>query len=91
MKNSDHSYSWFRDQVIHPHETQHTLIEVNSWLKEIGFELVSTSINNYKSLKNTNLNLLHQMELNLEQYSITKNFKNLEFLPGYFTIAAKKI
>ena len=91
MKNSDHSYSWFRDQVIHPHETQHTLIEIIPWLKDIGFELASTSINNYKSLKNSNIDLLHQMELNLEQNSITKNFENLEFLPGYFTIAAKKI
>ena len=90
MKNSDHSYSWFRDQVIHPHETQHTIIEVSSWLKDIGFELVSTSINNYKSLKNTNIKLLHQIEISLQRNSITKNFQNLEFLPGYFTIAAKQ-
>ena len=41
-ENNEHSYSWFRDQVLHPHETQHTLIEVDNWLNQISFKLEYT-------------------------------------------------
>ena len=36
FKNSDeiHVKSWFNDQVFHPHETTHTLEEVESWLEK---------------------------------------------------------
>jgi hypothetical protein len=37
--------SWFRDQVMHPHETQHTLREISEWLTGAGLTLQSTSIN----------------------------------------------
>ena len=91
MKDKDHSYSWFRDQVINPHETQHTLKEIYSWIKEIGFELVSTSINEYKNLKNFSNAELYQLEKELEDYSYDRNIKDQKFTPGYFTICAKKI
>jgi hypothetical protein len=39
--------SWFRDQVLHPHETQHTLAEILPVLDELGFELESTSVNRF--------------------------------------------
>ena len=91
MKDKDHSYSWFRDQVINPHETQHTLKEIYSWIKEIGFELVSTSINEYKNLKNFSNARLYQLEKELEDYSYDRNIKDQKFTPGYFTICAKKI
>tara|TARA_B100000212_G_scaffold342416_1_gene329452 strand:- start:4698 stop:5546 length:849 start_codon:yes stop_codon:yes gene_type:complete len=86
-----HSYSWFRDQILHPHETQHTLEEVNNWLKEISFELVSTSINNYKKFKNEDLNHMYLIERNLEGLSYENNVQNLKFSPGYFTLCASKI
>ena len=91
LDSPDHSYSWFRDQVIHPHETQHTLIEIFDWLDNCGLKLQSTSINKYKSLKNFSKERLDNIERDLENYSYKKNCEDLEFSPGYFTICAKKI
>ncbi len=91
MQDKDHSFSWFRDQVIHPHETQHTLKEISSWIKEIGFELVSTSINNYKNLKNFSEQKLDHLEQEMETYSYQRNIKDQKFTPGYFTFCARKI
>ena len=89
--NEEHSYSWFRDQVIHPHETQHTLEELFDWIEEEGFVLRSTSINQYKSIDNYSKKDLIKLEKELEDYSYNKNINNLEFNPGYFTICAQKI
>ena len=90
MENPEHNYSWFRDQVFHPQESQHTLKEVKSWLDKLSFELVSTSINNYKSLKKSNLDELYNFEKELEKISFEKNRFEHKFLPGFFTICAKK-
>lgn len=89
--NTEHSFSWFRDQILHPHETQHTLKEVRKWLDDIGFKLLSTSINDYKSLKSISNSKLDILERELGQKVCEKNVKNLEFSPGYFTICAKKV
>ena len=40
--------SWFRDQVLHPHETQHTLEEMVPVIMDAGMKLVSTSINRFR-------------------------------------------
>lgn len=39
--------SWFRDQVLHPHETQHSLAEIAGIAERCGAELVATSINRF--------------------------------------------
>jgi hypothetical protein len=39
--------SWFRDQVLHPYETQHTLRELIPVLEASGMQIVSTSINGF--------------------------------------------
>ena len=39
-----HLRSWFRDQVLHPHETTHTMEEVNEILYENNMELIWSSI-----------------------------------------------
>lgn len=88
--NLEHTYSWFRDQVLHPHETQHTLIEVNEWLSQLNFSLQSCSINKYKPIKNYSLKSLSDMEKKLELLSFKENVEKLSFNPGYFTICAKK-
>ena len=85
-----HLRSWFRDQVLHPHETQHTLIEVNEWLSEINFSIQSCSINQYKPIRNYSIQSLGDMEKELELTSFKENVENLSFNPGYFTICAKK-
>ena len=90
MTNEEHSYSWFRDQVLHPHETQHTLEELFNWIEEEGLTLKSTSINKYKSLDNFSKEELIKIEKSLEVYSYQKNVRELKFNPGYFTICAQK-
>ena len=30
LENKKHAFSWFRDQVLHPHETVHTFEEINN-------------------------------------------------------------
>ena len=90
MNNQQHSFSWFRDQVLHPHETQHTFIELKEWVENIGFKLKSTSINNYDSLKNYSDQSLSEIEKSFQQSSYKKNVLDLKFSPGYFTICAQK-
>ena len=89
-EDNTHSYSWFRDQILHPHETQHSLEEVNHWLEEVSFKLVSTSINNYKKFEKENMQKLYLIEKNLENLSYKNNVENLTFSPGYFTLCASK-
>lgn len=50
--NSDetHLRSWFRDQVIHPHETQHSFEEIAALLEDCEMKIISTSINKYEKL-----------------------------------------
>ena len=38
LKDDIHIKSWFRDQVLHPHETLHTLEEIIPILDSEGFE-----------------------------------------------------
>ena len=90
MDDKNHSYSWFRDQVLHPHETLHTYEELVEWMDSIGFKILSTSINNYDNLSKFKNYDLYKMEKELEQYSYNKNINDLKFNPGYFTVCAKK-
>tara|TARA_B100001989_G_scaffold3713_1_gene2471 strand:+ start:15446 stop:16291 length:846 start_codon:yes stop_codon:yes gene_type:complete len=90
LDNPDHQYSWFRDQVLHPHETQHTLSEIMNWMEPLGFTLKSTSINKYKSLSKFNFAELDKIEKDMEKRGYEKNVINLEFSPGYFTACFKK-
>ena len=76
MMNEDHSYSWFRDQVIHPNETQHTLLEVKDWLDELGMKIESTSINNYRNIRKVDEEQIDLLEREFEQYSYKKNISN---------------
>ena len=82
-----HIYSWFRDQVLHPYETQHTFYEISRLLKRKGYEIYLTSINRFKKIKN--LNKIYNLEK--KYYNIgKKKLKNKEYFPGFFIILAKK-
>ena len=88
--DEEHCYSWFRDQVLHPLETQHSYKELMTWIKDMPFKLISTSINNYQNIKNFSHTDLINLEEDLEKYSFRKNVIELEFNPGYFTICLQK-
>lgn len=88
LTDERHLHSWFRDQVLHPHETQHTLEEVDAWLEEEGFEVVSTSINNFAPI--SDLEELFVKEKELEARSYEANVVQQRYYPGFFTVCARR-
>ena len=80
--------SWFRDQVLHPHESQHTLVEVSGWLDTLGFGLRSTSINRFAPI--IDRNALFTLERDYEALSRHRNEVEKRFFPGFFTILAER-
>jgi SAM-dependent methyltransferase len=80
--------SWFRDQVLHPHESQHTLEEVCGWLAELGFALRSTSINRCAPF--TDVRELFALEREYEEISRRRNRVEKRYFPGFFTILAER-
>ena len=86
LTDEKHLYSWFRDQVLHPHETQHTYEEIHFILSKKGFNIVSTSINNFEPFNSDNK--IIEKEKELYEYGLMKIKKN-QYYPGFFIILAK--
>lgn len=82
-----HLRSWFRDQVLHPHETQHTLEELVEVLSEEGFELESTSINRFEPVED--LPSLFEMEKEYEQIG-EQRLDESRYFPGFFVALASR-
>ena len=80
--------SWFRDQVLHPHESQHTLQEVCGWLDEAGFALTSSSINRFQAFESRQQ--LFDLEPEYAQLSQQANYDEGRYFPGFFTLLAQK-
>ena len=88
VKTDDtHLYSWFRDQVLHPHETQHTLREITEVCTSSGAKLVSTSINQFKDFKSESE--LFDQELAYETIS-HQRISEGKYFPGFFTALYRK-
>ena len=81
-------YSWFRDQVLHPHETQHSFEEIIPIFNSINYKIISTSINKFKKIQD--FSKIIAMEKELESYSADK-IKKKEYFPGFFITIGKKI
>lgn len=81
-------YSWFRDQVLHPHETQHTFEEIYNLLISLNYQVLSTSINKFQSLNK--INEVFKLEKTFYEYSQRKLLEK-EYFPGFFITIAKKI
>jgi SAM-dependent methyltransferase len=82
-----HLISWFRDQVLHPHETQHTLQECVDVLRESNMEYLVSSIDDYTSLGNAELAIQH--EKTLEDEGINALRQN-RYFPGFFCVLARR-
>jgi SAM-dependent methyltransferase len=80
--------SWFRDQVIHPHETHHTLEEVNAIMKEEGMVIEKTSVNSFSNIYD--INELFIIEKTFYDKAIYK-LNNKQYFPGFFVFLAKKV
>lgn len=81
--------SWFRDQVLHPHESQHTFKEVAGMLSDLGFRVVSTGINKYAPI--VDINRIFDYEKRYRDISLEKNVRSKAYFPGFFTVLARKI
>lgn len=82
-----HLQSWFKDQVLHPHETHHTLEEVLNVIQPCGCEIIDTSLNQYAPISD----LQKIIDAEYEQETIArKKLKNGTYFPGFFTFTIKK-
>lgn len=80
--------SWFRDQVLHPYETQHTLKEIVEIFQKMNVKLVGTSINHYNEIES--LEELYHMEY--QMYDIGKRYlKDHNYYPGFFYVLGERI
>ena len=80
--------SWFRDQVFHPHESQHTFQEVYYWLTGCGFQCVTTSINGFQRVRGWEL--LFDEEKKMYELSYKRNCEEKTYFPGFFVVLAQK-
>jgi len=88
IKDETFLRSWFRDQVLHPHETQHTFEEVCEWMDGLGFRILSTSINGFQPIGD--VEKLFQEEKKYHEISVRKNVEEKVYFPGFFTVLAQK-
>jgi 2-polyprenyl-3-methyl-5-hydroxy-6-metoxy-1,4-benzoquinol methylase len=79
--------SWFRDQVLHPHETQHTLEEILPIIMGAGMKLVSTSINRFADI--TSVEKLYSEERKQREIA-EQRLKQNQYFTGYFVLLARK-
>ena len=87
LSDETHLRSWFRDQVLHPHETQHTLVEMLAILDATGMRLVATSINAFAAI--ADVREVVAMEASLEQIGKDRLAAG-QYYPGFFAFLARK-
>ncbi len=79
--------SWFRDQVLHPQESQHTLEEIHHLTRKNNWSLAGTSINQFGKIGN--IEDLFVSERELERVAEGK-LKERRYYPGFFITILKK-
>ncbi len=79
---------WFRDQVLHPHESQHTLEEVCGWFDALGLTLASTSIGFFPWVQERKR--LFDLEPLYEERARKAFFDENRYFPGFFTVFGRR-
>jgi SAM-dependent methyltransferase len=87
ITDETHRQSWFRDQVLHPHETQHTLAEAKMWLTEAGFEIVATSLNGFRPM--ASLDAVIEDEARQESLARAA-LAGGRYFPGFYVVWARR-
>lgn len=87
LTDETHLRSWFRDQVLHPLETQHTLEEMVKVLDAHGLELVSTSINRFQPIGDRAQ--LFGLERDFQRRG-EEALARKRYFPGFFTFLARR-
>lgn len=80
--------SWFRDQVLHPHESHHTFEEVYGWLRSWGWTCLATSINRFEPV--ADWTSLFGAERQMSQLSYALNVQQRRYFPGFFVVLAQR-
>jgi len=80
-------FSWYRDQCLHPHETQWTLREVLNWMEKCGVTPLATSLNRFDSV--TDWKTVCSRERDQLQIGYQKINEGIYF-PGFFVIWGRK-
>ena len=86
-QDETHKKSWFKDQVLHPHETQHTLSEILPIIKT-KYKVISTSLNKFRQIKN--LDEILDEEEKWYDFGLNKLRNNIYF-PGFFIVCCERI
>lgn len=79
--------SWFRDQVLHPHETQHSLAELFPLFDRCGMQLRATSINDFGTIEPRER--LCALEREYERRA-REELRKGEYFPGFFLCLLQK-
>jgi SAM-dependent methyltransferase len=80
--------SWFRDQVLHPHETQHDFAEILEVFEACGFQVYATSLNRFQPIAS------YGDIIRLEKTYLARGQEMLrqqKYFPGFFIVAAQKV
>ncbi|MDA1307486.1 MAG: hypothetical protein O2917_09520, partial [Acidobacteria bacterium] len=87
ITDETHLESWFRDQVLHPHETQHTFEEIGSLVQALGFEIEAVSLNGDKRRPDmANLVAFEKTMTRRSERALAKG----RYFPGFFVIWARR-
>jgi predicted NodU family carbamoyl transferase/2-polyprenyl-3-methyl-5-hydroxy-6-metoxy-1,4-benzoquinol methylase len=88
ISDETHLRSWFRDQVIHPHESQHTYEEIEALLRNEGCVVKAVSFNRFKRLPP--VEQIIELERRCEQASLDALHKKHCYYPGFFVVWAQR-
>ena len=80
--------SWFRDQVLHPQESQHTFHEVYGWLTALGLTCRATSLNRFQAV--SDWSSLFEEEKRWYAVSYQRNVRERTYFPGFFVVLAQR-
>ncbi len=87
ITDETHLESWFRDQVLHPHETQHTFEEIGALVQALGFEIEAVSLNGDKRRPDmANLVAFEKTMTRRSERALAKG----RYFPGFFVIWARR-
>ena len=87
LEDELHQKSWFRDQVLHPHESLHDLEEILSIFEKNDYEFLGTSINSFE--KTDTISQILKKEKDLYEYG-KKKIHNQIYYPGFFIVGGIK-
>ncbi len=87
LKDATQARSWFRDQVLHPHETQHSLAEMLEIMAAAGVELVATSINRFEPIGSIDEVVAEEAGY---RAIAEERLQQGRYFPGFFLFLVKK-